>query len=74
MNFVRKQIINSQRNFADDPPSKKGSVIDGRDITSVIVPNAEVKFYIDASLEKRAKRRQIQLNLTDKDYKKYLMK
>ena len=41
----------------------------GRDITSVIVPNAEVKFYIDASLEKRAKRRQIQLNLLEKDYK-----
>ena len=69
-NFVRKQLINIQRNFADDPPNKKGSVIDGRDITSVIIPNAEVKFYVDASLDKRAKRRQIQLNLTDKDYEK----
>ncbi len=69
-NFVRKQLINIQRNFADDPPNKKGSVIDGRDITSVIIPNAEVKFYVDASLDKRAKRRQIQLNLTDKEYEK----
>ena len=68
--FVRKQLINLQRHFADKPPSRKGSVIDGRDITSVIVPNAEVKFYIDASLEKRAKRRQIQLNLPEKEYEK----
>ena len=67
--FVRKKLVILQRNFADNPPSRKGSVIDGRDITSVIVPNAEVKFYIDASLEKRAKRRQIQLNLPEKDYK-----
>ena len=67
-NFVRKQLINIQRNFADDPPNKKGSVIDGRDITSVIIPNAEVKFYVDASLDKRAKRRQIQLNLTAVSY------
>ena len=63
-------MINIQRNFADDPPNKKGSVIDGRDITSVIIPNAEVKFYVDASLDKIAKRRQIQLNLTDKEYEK----
>ena len=68
--FVRKQLIDIQRNFADNPPNKKGSVIDGRDITSVIIPNAEVKFYIDADLDKRAKRRQIQLNLKEKDYNK----
>lgn len=68
--FVRKQLVNLQRHFADKPPNRKGSVIDGRDITSVIVPNAEVKFYIDASLEKRAKRRQIQLNLPEKEYEK----
>ena len=66
--FVRKQLIDYQRNFADNPPNKKGSVIDGRDITSVIIPNAEVKFYIDANLDKRAKRRQIQLNFDDENY------
>ena len=66
--FVREQLINVQRNFADSPPNKKGSVIDGRDITSVIVPNAEVKFYIDASLDIRARRRQIQLKLKDENY------
>ncbi len=66
--FVRKQLIDHQRNFADNPPNKKGSVIDGRDITSVIIPNAEVKFYIDANLDKRAKRRQIQLNFDDENY------
>ena len=64
--FVREQLVELQRNFADNPPNKKGSVIDGRDITSVIIPNADVKFYVDANLHKRAKRRQIQLNLTDK--------
>ena len=66
--FVRKQLIDHQRNFADNPPNKKGSVIDGRDITSVIIPNAEVKFYIDANLDKRAKRSQIQLNFDDENY------
>lgn len=66
--FVREQLVELQRNFADNPPNKKGSVIDGRDITSVIIPNADVKFYVDANLHKRAKRRQIQLNLTDKYY------
>ena len=53
--FVRKQLVNLQRHFADKPPNRKGSVIDGRDITSVIVPNAEVKFYIDANLPRSAK-------------------
>ena len=68
-NFVRKQLINIQRNFADDPPNKKGSVIDGRDITSVIILNAEVKFYVDASLDKRAKATN-STKLTDKEYEK----
>ena len=67
---TRQKLLGFQRFFANFPPSGFGSVIDGRDIGSVIVPNAEVKFYIDASLEKRAKRRQIQLNLPEKEYEK----
>ena len=43
-----------QRKFANNPPSGIGSVIDGRDITSVIVPNAEIKFYIDADIKNAA--------------------
>ena len=43
-------------------------VIDGRDITSVITPNAEAKFYIDADIKIRAKRRQHQLKLGDSSF------
>ena len=54
---VRSFLLIFQRSFADNPPSGEGSVIDGRDIGSVVVPNAEVKFFIDANLKLRAKRR-----------------
>ena len=37
--------------------SKNGVIMDGRDIGTVVFPNAEIKFYLDASLELRAKRR-----------------
>ena len=66
--FVREQLVELQRNFADNPPNKKGSVIDGRDITSVIVPNADVKFGVDANLHKRAKGDKFNSTLTDKYY------
>lgn len=65
----RKQIIRSfllsfQREFANNPPANKGSVIDGRDIGSVVIPNAELKFFIDASIEIRTKRRLKELSLS----------
>ena len=72
--FVRKQLVNLQRHFADKPPNRKGSVIDGRDITSVIVPNAEVKFYIDASLEKEQKEGKFNLTYQKKNMNKCFMK
>ena len=65
---VRKSMVDFQRNFADNPPGGIGSVIDGRDIGTVIIPNAEVKFFIDAKIEIRASRRISQLNLDDSDY------
>ena len=65
---VRKLLVNFQRNFADNPPKAKGSVIDGRDIGTIIVPNAEVKFFIDAKVEIRASRRINQLNLNSSEY------
>ncbi len=71
---VRKSLVLFQRNFADNPPGKKGSVIDGRDITSKIVPNAEVKFFVDASLEIRALRRLKQMNLSNEKYSEILKK
>ena len=45
LKFVRQKLISLQRKFANNPPSGIGSVIDGRDITSIITPNAEIKFY-----------------------------
>ena len=66
--FVRKKLISLQREFCNNPPNGLGSVIDGRDITSVIAPRAEVKFYIDADLKIRAKRRLVQLGLNNDLY------
>ena len=63
---VRNFLTKVQRNFACFPPKKNGSVIDGRDIGSIIIPNAEVKFYIDASSEVRAQRRLKEIKLKNK--------
>ena len=60
---VRRSLVKFQRNFANNPPKGKGSVIDGRDIGTIIIPNAEVKFFIDANVEIRASRRNQQLKL-----------
>ncbi len=70
---VRESLVEVQREFADNPPNGKGSVIDGRDIGSVIIPNAEVKFFIDAKVEIRANRRIDQLKLDTREYKNILM-
>jgi len=52
---IRDILIDFQRNFAKK--SQKGAVLDGRDIGTVICPDADIKFYITASVEKRAERR-----------------
>ena len=54
---VRKFLINIQRDFA----KKHNVVMDGRDIGTVILPNADVKFFLTASPNARAKRRYNQL-------------
>jgi cytidylate kinase len=47
-----------QRNFAADPPAgAAGAVLDGRDIGTVICPDAAVKIFLTASLDARAGRR-----------------
>lgn len=51
---VRAALIALQRTFAQ---SKPGAVIDGRDIGTVIAPDAEVKIYVTATAEERAGRR-----------------
>ncbi len=55
---VRAALLNYQRNFAQNPPAgARGSILDGRDIGTVICPNADVKLFIWASAEERANRR-----------------
>lgn len=55
---VRAAIRDTQRRFAENPPGgKSGAVLDGRDIGTVICPDADVKLYVDASPEVRANRR-----------------
>lgn len=52
---VRAQMVERQREFAANQP--KGTVVEGRDITTVVFPNATLKVYLDADLSERAKRR-----------------
>jgi cytidylate kinase len=51
---VRDELLSFQREFAAKPP---GAVLDGRDIGTVICPNADVKVYVTATPEVRARRR-----------------
>jgi cytidylate kinase len=51
---VRRALFDLQRAFAQRPG---GAVLDGRDIGTVIAPDADVKLWVDASVEERARRR-----------------
>lgn len=55
---VREALLSYQRNFADQLP---GAVLDGRDIGTVVCPGADVKLFITASPEVRARRRLAEL-------------
>lgn len=62
---VRDILLDLQKNFSKQGQSDEacvGVVMEGRDIGTVICPDADVKFFIDASAEVRAKRRFKQLN------------
>jgi len=54
---VREALVNFQRRFAAGPP---GAVLDGRDIGTVICPHAEVKIFVLADPEVRARRRTLE--------------
>ena len=54
---VREVLVNFQRQFAADPP---GAVLDGRDIGTVICPNADVKIFVIADPAVRARRRTLE--------------
>ncbi|MCB1492739.1 MAG: (d)CMP kinase [Rhodobiaceae bacterium] len=51
---VRAALLDAQRKFARQPG---GAVIDGRDIGTFVCPEADVKFFVTASLEERTRRR-----------------
>ena len=70
---VRESLKKFQLNFKKINNEKKGIVVDGRDITTVIFPEAEVKFYITASLEERADRRFKELEGNDVKIEKKLL-
>ena len=55
---VRAALLQLQQDFAK---TDKGLIADGRDMGTVVFPNAEVKLFLDASAEERAKRRFKQL-------------
>ena len=75
---VRKNMVELQRKMA----STNDVILEGRDITTVVFPNAEYKFYLDATLEARVNRRikqnkelniemteeEIRKNISDRDY------
>jgi len=55
---IRDVVKKFQQNYAYNPPKKyNGSVLDGRDITSVIFKDAMFKFFITANIKVRARRR-----------------
>ena len=61
-------LVEVQKNFAQNPPiledgtPAKGAIVDGRDIGTVIFPEALVKLYVVASPEERARRRHLELH------------
>jgi cytidylate kinase len=61
---VRQALINFQRQFAADPP---GAVLDGRDIGTVICPHADVKIFVLADPQVRARRRTLEAKARGED-------
>ena len=66
ISMIREKLLNIQREFAKN---KNGLVVDGRDIGTVVFPNADFKFFFDANIEERARRRYKQLQKMGKSIK-----
>ena len=65
---IRKLVHSFQLKCAYNPPKKyKGSCLDGRDICSVIVPDADIKLFITANIKIRAMRRFRELKAKNKE-------
>ena len=56
--LIESELLALQRDFARTPP---GAVLDGRDIGTVICPEADVKIYVTATPEVRARRRMLEM-------------
>ena len=70
LDFVRNKLKVLQIEFVDNMTTTRGGcILDGRDIGTEIIPDADFKFYIDAPLKIRAKRRFQQLHANDKSLK-----
>lgn len=54
---VRQALLDYQLDFAKNPPSGKGAVLDGRDIGTAVCPGADLKIWMTAAPETRASRR-----------------
>lgn len=55
---VREALLEYQRAFAHNPPPPaQGAILDGRDIGTVVLPNADLKIYLNADVKVRAERR-----------------
>ncbi len=62
MPAVRETVLAFQRDFAHHPPDgAPGAVLDGRDIGTVVCPEAEIKLFVTANVEERARRRHKEL-------------
>jgi len=65
---LRKIVFNFQSKIAYDiPKGYKGSILNGRDVTHNIVPDADFKFYVTASITERSKRRYKELKKLGKN-------
>lgn len=62
--LVRQELLPLQRKLALS--ASKGAMVDGRDIGTVVFPDADLKIYMTASLEERARRRWTQLKESNK--------
>jgi len=58
VDIIRKKLVQMQQNIAQ----RKGVVMDGRDIGTHVLPDAECKWFITASVEERARRRYMEWN------------
>ena len=68
---VREKLTNDQRKMAED----KDIIMEGRDIGTIVFPNADVKIYLDATPEERANRRykqNIENGINDSTYSEIL--